>query len=148
MQCILGIWLTWPTIFVLPTRRTVRLPRNGEVFLEILKWFRHGTSVNHETVHKNTSKNHFLSCCLYGRSYGNSSLCGAGMCMSTLVPCDWTNLNPLNAAMCIQGTENLKVRHFYSWHFITDWKSFEVLQGDSSLWDLIFSTFIIFVENL
>ncbi len=26
--------------------------------------------------------------------------------MLTLVPCDRTNLNPLDAAMCIQGTEN------------------------------------------
>ncbi len=26
--------------------------------------------------------------------------------MSTLVPCDRTNLHPLDAALCIQGTEN------------------------------------------
>ncbi len=51
-------------------------------------------------------KNNFLSCCLYGRSYRNYSLCGVGICMSTLLPCDRTNLNPLDAAMCIQGTEN------------------------------------------
>ncbi len=56
-----------------------------------------------------TSKDHFLAYCLYERSYGNSSLCGSGICMSTLVPCDRTNLNPLDAAMCIHGTENWSI---------------------------------------
>ncbi len=61
--------------------------------------------MNHETDH-HAGKNDFLPCCLYGRGYGNSSLCEAGSCMSTLVPCDRTNLNPLDATMRIQGTEN------------------------------------------
>ncbi len=32
-------------------------------------------------------------------------MCEAGICMSTLVPCDMSNLHPLDAAMCIQCTE-------------------------------------------
>ncbi len=99
---IMCIWLTWPTIFVLPTQRTKKWWR----FLEILKRFRHGILLESWDCPSHTSKNDFLPCCLYGRSYRNSSLCGAGICISTLVPFDWTNLNPLDAAMCIQGTEN------------------------------------------
>ncbi len=39
-------------------------------------------------------------------SYGNSSQCEAEICISTLVPCDRTNMHPLDAAICIQVTEN------------------------------------------
>ncbi len=46
------------------------------------------------------------SCCLYGNNNENSLPCGAGICISTLLSSDRRNLNPLDAAMCIEGIEN------------------------------------------
>ncbi len=80
--------------------------RNGDVFLEMLKKFRHGILL---WIMK-LSITHRQECnvvCLYGRSNRNSSLCWTGISMSTLIPHDRTNMNLLDAAMCIQGTANL-----------------------------------------